>query len=289
MKEWPAATESWTEAVRQAVKVQADGFFHRSALTVKKGTPSRSKALLRSWIYRDVHVRAEKEVDSFLSYDALPVSTAFRQATVRTSGWRFDAGSIVNEIRQLSLMPQSVTHEGFVLKGDKVELPRLRCGTSPGWLTVAGLNGEVPRHCYRLYLPGIRTGHLEALVKAIDLSAAKLAWSLKSSIGVDRDGAEILRADQTVIYVAAHKSVEKAEISDFLDVLGENVPVAAGPGFSVELRPGVYFGGKGNEYGSFGTRIAGIAADALLHNDFSPLMDAERNLTVEAMRFERGE
>ncbi len=287
--DWFATKGLWAEAVGQAVDVQANGFLRKSASISTKEAPTRNSVILRSWIYRDVHVRLKNEATSFLSYDTLPVSAALRKATVKTSGWKFEAGSIVNERRQLSLVPHSDTQEGFILNGNEVEIPRLRCGTSPGWLTVAGLNGEVPKHCYRLYLPGVGSRHLEKLINAIDSSTANLAWTLKSSVGVNRDGLEVPRADQTVIYVSAHRGIEAAEISTFLNALDENAPASTGPGFSVELRPGVYFGGQGNEHGSFGTRMAGIAADSLLRNDPSPLTHAELNLREEAIRFERGE
>ena len=292
------AGSSWARSVEDAVIPKEGGFIRRTALQEAAASavgagpglePTRSRALLRGWLYRDVHLRTAGTVASFLGYEELPISTALRAANVRTSGWRVEPGRLVHPRRALSLVPRDAHRDGFVHAGDEVELPRLRCGTSPGWLTVAGLNGEVSRRCHRLYLPGVGPGTIEALVRALDALPSRIAWSLKSSIGVDRDGDEVPRADRTVVYVDASAPASSAERADLLCALAARAPVAAGPGFSVELRPGVHFGGSGNEHGSFGTRMADVAAEALVDGDLSPVERAERALANQADRFEAGE
>jgi hypothetical protein len=293
-----ATKSSWVQAVREAVTARGDGFLRTATMqeteTLATGDgireePTRSSALLRAWLYRDVHVRTQDSVSAFLGYGALPVSTTLLKATVRTSGWQLGSGRLVHAQRSLSLATRDSNQDGFTHANGTVDLPRLRCGTAPGWLTVAGLNGEVSRKCHRLYFPGVGLGKIEALVHELDSSPTRVTWSLKSSVGVDRGGVEVPRADRTVLYVEIPDRATGIGVSGLLNALSVHASAAAGPGFSVELRPGIHFGGSGNEHGSFGTRMASIAAEALLSSDYSSVERAERNLQEKARRFEAGE
>ena len=293
-----ATKSSWVRTIREAVTARGDGFVRTATMQEKEtpatgdGTweePTRSSARLRAWLYRDVHVRSQGSVSSFLGYGALPVSTTLLKATVRTSGWQLVTGRLVHPQRSLSLATRDSSQDGFTHANGTVDLPRLRCGTAPGWLTIAGLNGEISRKCHRLYFPGVGLGKIEALVHELDSSPTRVTWSLKSSVGVDRGGVEVPRADRTVLYVEIPDRPTGLGISGLLNALATHASAAAGPGFSVELRPGIHFGGHGNEHGSFGTRIASIAAEALLSNNYSSVERAERHLQEKARRFEGGE
>ncbi len=291
-----ATKPSWVRAVREAVTARGDGFVRTATMQETPATgdglreePTRSRAFLRAWLYRDVHVRTQGSASSFLGYGSLPVSTTLLEATVRTSGWQLGSGRLIHAERSLSLATRDSKQDGFTHASGAVDLPRLRCGTAPGWLTVAGLNGEVSRKCHRLYFPGVGLGKIEALVHELDSSPARVIWSLKSSVGVDRGGVEVPRADRTVVYVEIPDRATGIGVSGLLNALSVHASAAAGPGFSVELRRGIHFGGPGNDHGSFGTRMASIAAEALLSSDYSSVERAERNLLEKARRFEAGE
>lgn len=286
----PIDRSRWAGAAVAAVVVEDNGFRRASKAAEEASSDvqveaTRNQAVLRGWLYRDVHVRPRESVVSHLGYAQLPVSEELRSSSAAISGWRLVSGEIVHESRSLVL----AGHDGgFSYAEGRVDLPRLRCGTAPGWLTVSGGNGAVSPRSHRFYLPGVDLARLDGLVRALDAIPRPLPWSLKSSIGIDRDGAEVSRADRTVVYLDLPGSAPTEALRTFFDALEASAPAADGPGFSVELRPGVFFGGSGNDHGSFGTRIAGIAADALLADDFSRLARAEALLQEEADRLGTG-
>ncbi|MDR0625996.1 MAG: hypothetical protein LBG11_01840, partial [Bifidobacteriaceae bacterium] len=177
--------------------------------------------------------------------------------------------------------------DGFEHEGDTVHLPRVRCGSAPGWLTVCGAAGPLGGRPSRLYLPSVGPEGLEIIVRLLDSHIESVPWSLKSAIGLDRDGQLVERADRTVLYLDVSQPTAAGRLTALLDALDGRVPAASGPGFSAPLRPGIYLGGSGNRTGSYGTRLANLAARVLLGHDASQLAGAEMALAARAEEFER--
>lgn len=283
-----ASSSCWTKAVKESVYRRGEKFYRVASETKRlhagdsnEGTVKLST--VRSWIYQDVHIRSRETVAFYCRYADLPVTESLRSAVVGSPGWRVNDGILEHNLWDLRLITNDCHIDGFAYHDGEVDLPRLRCGTAPGWLTISGKNGQVSKRSLRIYLPGVDLGKLEELVWALDSSRSEIPWSLKSSIAMDRDSVEIFRADRTVVYLEPSTGQESNGLYSLVKVLTKYAPEAPGPGFSIKLSEGVYFGGVGNEYSSFGTRVANIAAHALFNGDFSPLSVAESSLKKDVI------
>lgn len=281
----PPPYADWYAQCQEAVVRTPGGFLRARDIQHKASQAlqiANTPAFLRSWLYQDVHSRISDPTASYLPYERLPLDPGLLHETIDAPDWQQTSEGWVHPTTGVLLATtKELADDGFEAKGGVLQLPRVRCGTSPGWMTVRSRVDTAPSDASRFYLPSATLEWISTVVSILDSTPHLNRWTLKSSTVLARDGRLVSRADQTVLYLDTTELRDPWKLVILMGRLAAALPPKRGPGFSVPITEQVYYGGNGRRFGSHGTRLADIAASALLQDEPALLRDEMKRLEEE--------